>query len=90
MGELESVPSLAENVVARSHLDRFEMLTRSEECCRQVVASRRRLEDEMKRCVDRVDALVHVGELSSARQALEGATLTPGEATLNTLRQPAK
>ena len=69
-------------------LDRFEMfirgrwidiLTASEECCRQAVASRRRrtrrVEDEMKRRVDRADVLVHMGELSSARQALEGASL---------------
>ena len=45
----------------------------------------------MKRRVDRVDALVHMGELSFARQALEGATLAFGtEATLNALRDPAK
>ena len=45
----------------------------------------------MKRRVDRADALVHMGELSSARQAFEGATLAPGmEATLNALRDPAK
>ena len=37
-----------------------------------------RVEDEMKRRADRADALVHMGELSSARQALEGATLAPG------------
>ena len=85
-------------------LDRFEMfikgrwidfLTASDECCRQVAASRRRrtrrVEDEMERRVDRVDALVHMGELSSARQALEGATFALGtEATLNALRDPAK
>ena len=85
-------------------LDRFEMfirgrwtdlLTTSEECCPQAAASRRRrtrrVEDEMKRRVDRADALVHMGELSSARQALEGATLAPGmEATLNALRDLAK
>ena len=73
----------------------IDLLTASEECCRQAAASRRRrtrrVEDEMKRRVDRADALVHMGELSSARQALEGATLAPGtEATLNALRDPAK
>ena len=45
----------------------------------------------MKHRVDRAEALVHMGELSSARQALEGATLALGtEATLNALRDPAK
>ena len=36
-------------------------------------------------------ALVQVGELSSARQALEGAELAPGnDATLRELRNPAR
>ena len=51
----------------------------------------RRTEDDLTRRVSRAEALVHMGEVSSARQALEGASLAPGsEATLNALRDPAK
>ena len=51
----------------------------------------RRGENDLGRRVDRAEALVHMGELSSARQALEGASLAPGsEDTLQALRDPAK
>ena len=50
----------------------------------------RRTEDDLTRRVSRAEALVH-GEVSSGRQALEGASLAPGsEATLNALKDPAK
>ena len=51
----------------------------------------RRPEQDTARRVSRLVFLVHMGELSSARQALEGASLAPGsEATLNALRDPEK
>ena len=72
-----------------------ELLAASEACCQQAAISRRRrsrrVEDDITRRLDRADSLVHMGELSSARQALEGASLAPGtEATLNALRDPEK
>ena len=72
-----------------------ELLVASEACCQQAAISRRRqsrrVEDDITRRLDRADSLVHMGELSSARQALEGASLAPGtEATLNALRDPEK
>ena len=51
----------------------------------------RRSDDELAKRVSRVEALVHIGEVSSVRQALEGSSLAPGvEATLNVLRDPTK
>ena len=47
----------------------------------------RRTEDDLTRRVSRADASVHMGEVSSARQVLEGASLAP---TLNAFRDPAK
>ena len=47
---------------------------------------RRRSDDGIER-VSKAEALVHMGEVSSARQALEGSSLAPWtEATLNALR----
>ena len=66
----------------------------SEECSHQAAKARRRRPravNDMQRRVDRAEALVHMGELSSARQALEGASLAPGtEATLEASRDPQK
>ena len=67
----------------------------SRTCCQQAAVVRRRRsrrgENDLGRLVDRAEALVHMGELSSARQALEGASLAPGsEDTLQALRDPAK
>ena len=38
----------------------------------------RRSDDELAKRVSRAEALVHIGEVSSARQALEGSSLAPG------------
>ena len=51
----------------------------------------RRSDDGIEKRISKAEALVHMGEVSSARQALEGSSLAPGtEATLNTLRDPSK
>ena len=50
---------------------------------------RQRPDDELKRRAERAIALVQMGELSSGRQALEGASLAPGtRQTLGALRDP--
>ena len=72
-----------------------ELLEASRKCSHQAAVSRRRKnrrpEQDIARRVSRAASLVHMGELSSARQALEGASLAPGsEATLNALRDPEK
>ena len=57
-------------------------------------ASRRRrcsVVDDIDRRAARAKILLQFGELSSARQALEGATLGPGnDATFAALRNPTK
>ena len=64
-------------------------------CCDEAALARRRrgrraLDDVPSR-ISRAEALVHMGDFSSARQALEGSALAPGsEATLNALRDPLK
>ena len=51
---------------------------------------RRRTDKDLRHRVSRAESLVHLGELSSARQALEGAELAPGtEQTLESLRKRA-
>ena len=51
---------------------------------------RRRTDKDLKHRLSRAQSLVHMGELSSARQALEGAELAPGtEGTLEVLRKRA-
>ena len=91
-------------VVERGKLVRFDQFNRgawtslveaSRTCCQQdgVVRRRRshRGENDLGRRVDRAEALVHMGELSSARQAVEGASLAPvSEDTVQALRDPAK
>ena len=72
-----------------------QLLEASRNCCHQAAVLRRRRnrrsEDDITRRVNRAESLVHMGELSSARQALEGASLAPGsDATLNALRDPVK
>ena len=59
--------------------------------CNEKAASarhrQRRGGDDVERRVRRAENLVHVGEFSSARQALEGAALAPGtRATLDKLQ----
>ena len=50
----------------------------------RVAAGGRRAENGMPSRISSAEALVHMGEFSSARQALEGSALAPGsEATLN-------
>ena len=52
---------------------------------------RRRQDDEIAKRADRAQSLVQMGELSAARQALEGAAVAPGtEATRAALTDPAK
>ena len=51
----------------------------------------RRSDDGIEKRISKAEALVHMGEVSSAQQALEGSSLAPGtEATLNALRDPSK
>ena len=72
-----------------------DLLRASENCSEQAaVASRRRgrrQESGLDKRVSRALHLVQLGELSSGRQALEGANLARGTtATLNALRDPQK
>ena len=66
----------------------------SEQCDEDAARARRRRRnqgEELERRVSRAQALVHLGELSSARQALEGAAVTPGsQETLSALSDPSK
>ena len=60
---------------------------------RQLFSRRRRrhVRDDVESRAARAEALVQMGELSAARQALEGATVAPGEeATRAALQDPAK
>ena len=93
-------------VVAESRpklLERFEMFVRgqwdnlleaSRVCGDKAAVARRRRRrrgDDINKRVDRAEALVHLGELSSARQALEGAELAQGsQQTLDILRDQSK
>ena len=57
------------------------LLTAGGVCCTQAAVRRRRCRhrsDNVPGRVARAEALVHLGELSSARQVLEGAQLAPG------------
>ena len=75
--------------------DWISLLNDSANCAAQakvasVRARRRHRSDEATRAA-RAMSLVQVGELSAARQALEGAALTPGNlATLRALTHPSK
>ena len=68
----------------------------SNECARagvkaKVRASRRSGRDDIKSRVRRAETLVHLGELSAGRQALDGAELAPGNlATLAQLTNPER
>ena len=48
-------------------------------CCHEAVVARRRggrrAENDMPSRISKAEALVHMGKLSSARQALEGSAL---------------
>ena len=53
--------------------------------------SRRQDTDNVESRAARAEALVHMGELSAARQALEGAAVAPGTRdTLNALQDPER
>ena len=53
--------------------------------------SRRRDHDNLESTAARAEALVHMGELSAARQASEGAAVAPGNReTQNALQNPAR
>ena len=77
---------------------RFDMFSRREwsglieasaACDFQAAGPRRG--DDLERRAARAEMLVHLGELSSARQALEGASVAPGsDQTLAMLSDPAK
>ena len=87
-------------MISRAQLiSRFEMfikgectaLVRAGEACATQAGDarrrKRRRERGMAQRLSRAEALVHLGELSSARQALEGADLAPGnEETLKDQR----
>ena len=71
------------------------LLEASRVCFDEVAVARRsrgrRAENDMPSRIIRAEALVHMGELSSARQVLESSALAPGsETTLNALRDPLK
>ena len=71
------------------------LLEASRVCCDEAAVARRRrgrrAENDMASRISRAEALVHMGELLSARQALEGSALAPGSvATLNALWDPLK
>ena len=71
------------------------MIAASEDCDERSAASRRRQSrrgrSELDVRAERAEMLVQLGELSSARQALEGAAIAPGNsATLNELTNLAR
>ena len=73
--------------------EKVSLLEASRVCCDEAAVARRRrgrrAGTDMPSRMNRAEALVHMGEFSSARQALEGSALAPGsEATLNALRDP--
>ena len=68
-----------------------DLLRASDLCSEQARRKGRRQESGFDKRVSRALHLVQLGELSSGRQALEGADLAPGTtATLNALRDPTK
>ena len=91
-------------LIAKSKLvERFEKFNRGEwvqlirasvECDEQAVVSRRRKRrggNDLEHRATRAFNLIQVGELSSARQALEGAEIAPGtEETLSKLTDTSK
>ena len=73
----------------------LELVMMSEVCSEQAaVAFRRqsrRRQDDTERRIAKAHQLVQMGEISFARQALEGAALAPGtRATLDVLRDPSR
>ena len=74
----------------------IRLIEASEQCDDKAAVSRRRScrrvhEDDLEKRVARAELLCHLGELSSARQALEGATLAPGNSdTLDQLKDPTR
>ena len=88
----------------RQLVDRFEkinsgqwatLIHQSRVCDERAAAARtrgnRRRGTDLESRAARAEMLVHMSELSSARQALEGAAIAPGtQATLDALRDPAR
>ena len=75
--------------------DRGSLILASRECSTQAAVVRRRQSrrtgDNLEHRAARAEVLVHMGELSSTRQALEGAELALGSRlTLNTLQDQSK
>ena len=74
----------------------IRLIEASEQCDDKAAVSRRRFrrrvhDDDLEKRVARAELLCHLGELSSARQALEGATLAPGNSdTLDQLKDPTR
>ena len=70
------------------------LINASQSCDAKSAVSRRRSRrrgNDLDQRATRAEMLVQVGELSAARQALEGAELAPGnQATLNALKDPAR
>ena len=74
----------------------FDLIEAREQCDDKAAVSRRRSrrrvhEDDLEKRVARAELLCHLGELSSGRQALKGATLAPGNSdTLGQLKDPTR
>ena len=63
----------------------------AEQCSRAMRRKRRRVDDNLVKTAARAQILLHLGELSAARQALEGAEVTPGTVrTLSAFANPEK
>ena len=94
-GGLVPKSKLVERFQLFSRGDWHILLEASAKCDQQAAISRRRsrrrVRDDEERRAARAEMLVSQGELSSARQALEGAQLAPGDlSTLNALRNPVR
>ena len=73
----------------------IRLIAASEQCDEKAAIRRRRatriVTDDLEKRATRAEMLCHMGELSSARQALEGAALAPGNAaTLHQLKDPSR
>ena len=93
------LPRVLLHHLGRGEMAKFEMFVRGEwqalieagqDCAPKAATTksrRRRTERGLTHHITRAEALVHLGELSAARQALEGAEVAPGSIeTLNALR----
>ena len=94
-GGLVSRDKLVRRFDMFSRGERFAPIQSSAACSSQAAVGRRRRRrrpgDDLERRAARAEMFVHLGELSSARQALEGASVAPGSnQTLGMLSDPAK